>query len=144
VPALFQTAIRTSTHAESHNFDESEVIHRIPELPRTQVTSGFPGRTRNQIAGPHQRSKRLLVVDFSRDGILTRVRRIDHVATISLPNLKHVVFPPFAGVGADDFEINPSCGRRLQGRDLNTYGSYYLSGEELHGCIEGLLDEYYS
>jgi glycosyltransferase involved in cell wall biosynthesis len=28
--------------------------------------------------------------------------------------------------------------------DLNTYGSYYLSGEELDACIERLLEEYYS
>jgi hypothetical protein len=53
---------------------------------------------------------------LSRNGILSRVRRIDHVAITSLPNLKHVVFPPFAGVLAEDFEINPSRGRRLQGR----------------------------
>jgi glycosyltransferase involved in cell wall biosynthesis len=28
--------------------------------------------------------------------------------------------------------------------DLNTYGSYYLSDDELHACIEGLLEEYYN
>ena len=28
--------------------------------------------------------------------------------------------------------------------DLNTYGSYYLSAQELNACIENLLEQYYS